>query len=80
MSETTIKQLRAILEAANIKTRHVRNDIVDAIYDGRLQQKSRFSTTITPGTGTIEEFVRTTVAKRKGDAAKVVLDQAADEK
>lgn len=63
MDELSIKELRATLETAGVKTRHVRKEVVDAIYRGEIKQKTKLSATVVPGTVTIEEFIETVTKK-----------------
>lgn len=58
MLETiNVVQVRSILEAAGVKTRHVRREVTSAIFNGKIKQKSKFSAELTAGTMTLKQFL-----------------------
>lgn len=63
LEETTIWEIKSYLEKTGMKPRHIRNQLITTILNGELRQKTPESTTITPGTLTIEEFIHKTLKK-----------------
>ena len=79
MLETiNIIQVRNILEAAGVKTRIIRRDVTSAIYDGKIKQKTRFSTALVPGTLTLEEFLTSILTANKRSWNDVESDKLSD--